>query len=243
MASIWNNRPKYPVNSYAERPALVADQPWPRLLSPAPQRGGTQCARRTGSISARDRDGIQSERTRACRPNFVLPSRLGQRDQASSSRLGCGKNSCGDRGLSSRALSRGIRSRYGQGTPGNRSDLRGSAALYGRTFLRSRARCDADEALTLVHGNSLGFRGVSGASLLRECPFVAHPSRGNCREGRPVTARHYDRETRIPGAEKVEEAENLARIGHAGELETPAEDEAAGECREDDQHYSPSDPV
>jgi hypothetical protein len=45
--------------------------------------------------------------------------------------------------------------------------------LYGRTFLRSRARCDADEALTLVHGNSLGFRGVSGASLLRECPFVA----------------------------------------------------------------------
>ena len=103
-----------------ERPALIADHAVRRrLLSPAPQRGGTQCARCTGSISARDRDGVQSERTRACRPNFVQSSRRGQRDQAGSSRLRCGKNSCGDRGLSSRALSRGIRSRYGQGAPGN----------------------------------------------------------------------------------------------------------------------------
>ena len=76
-------------------------------------------------------------------------------------------------------LSRGLRSRYGQGTPGNRSDLRGSAALYGRTFLRSRARCDADEALTLVHGNSLGFRGVSGASYyvnVRSCEGFRMPA-------------------------------------------------------------------
>jgi len=148
-------------------------RPRRRLLSRAPQRSGTQCARCTGSISARDRDGIQSERTRACRPDVVQPSRRGQRDQASSSRFRCGKNSCGDRGLSSRALSRGIRSRNSQGTPGNRSDLCGSASLYGRALLRKRACCDADEAPTRVHRNSLGFRGVSEAALLRECPFVA----------------------------------------------------------------------
>ncbi|UWU94274.1 MBL fold metallo-hydrolase [Bradyrhizobium sp. CB1015] len=64
------------------------------------------------------------ERSGTCRLDFMQPSRRGQRDQASSSRVRCGKNSCGDRGPSSRAPSRGLRPGYRQGTAGNRSDLR-----------------------------------------------------------------------------------------------------------------------
>src|SRR5436309_544085 len=76
-----------------------------------------------GPISARNRNGVQSERTRAHHTDLVQPSRRGQRDQASSSRLRCRKDSRSDRGLPSRALSGGLCSRNGQGTPGNRSDL------------------------------------------------------------------------------------------------------------------------
>src|SRR5437899_3705811 len=181
--------------TYTERASLVADhavttgqigqRSFEKVLSPSAMTIGvdrgvgcyperlTEAERSApvGPISARNRNGVQSERTRAHHTDLVQPSRRGQRDQASSSRLRCRKDSRSDRGLPSRALSGGLCSRNGQGTPGNRSDLYRSTALYRRTLLRHCAGRDAREAVALIHWHSPDFRRVSGAARLRIYSF------------------------------------------------------------------------
>src|SRR5260370_37163211 len=53
---------------------------------------------------------------------------------------------------------------------------------------------------------------------------------------------HHDGEARVPGAENIEEAQDLLRVDPPGNQQAPAEDEAAREAGEE-QHVSLRGPI